>query len=478
MTDTQDKPIDAKTDKTKTDKIWVLALTSIASFMVALDALALTTALSTIRADLNTSIDTLEWTANAYNISFAVLLLTGAALGDRFGRRRMFASGLAVFIAASAGCALAGDIGTLIAARTVQGVGAALIMPLAMALLSATFSREERGRVLGLFSGITGLALIAGPVVGGAIAGGLAWQWIFWINLPIGCVVILLLFRRCPESFGPAAALDMPGLLLVTVTALAIVWALVRGNHIGWASGEVGAALGVGLIFTIAFIGWESRAPAPMVPMRLFRDRTFCSGIGASLLFYAAMYSVVFFLPQFLQTAQSFGPLDAGLRLLPWTATLFVFAPIGGRLVNRLGERLLVAGGSLLQAIGFAWVALIATPDLAFVHLVVPLVIAGAGISLAMPAAQTAVLSAVAPAEIGKASGIFNMARFFGGTFGIALLVAVFTTRGSIGSPQAFNAGFTLAIGASAALSLAGAIVALALPGRRDPALVPAKAGA
>ncbi len=478
MTDTHNKTAETGTDNSRTDKVWVLALTSIASFMVALDALALTTALSTIRADLDTSIDTLEWTFNAYNISFAVLLLTGAALGDRFGRRRMFATGLGLFVAASVGCALAGGIGMLIAARAIQGVGAALIMPLAMALLSATFSREERGRVLGLFSGITGLALIAGPVVGGAIAGGLAWQWIFWINLPIGCAVIVLLFRRCPESLGPAAALDMRGLLLVTATALAIVWALVRGNHAGWASAEVLAALCAGVGLAGAFVVWELRTPAPMVPMRLFRNCAFGAGIGASFLFYAAMYSVVFFLPQFLQTAQAFGPLDAGLRLLPWTATLFVFAPIGGRLVNRLGERRLVAGGSLLQAIGFAWVALIAVPDLAFVHLVAPLVIAGAGVSLAMPAAQTAVLSAVAPAEIGKASGVFNMARFFGGTFGIALLVAVFTTRGSISSPQAFNAGFTPAIAVSAALSLAGAIVALALPGRRDPALVPAKAGA
>lgn len=459
-------------------KSWVLALTSIASFMVALDAMVLTTALSTIRADLQTSIDTLEWTFNAYNISFSVLLLTGAALGDRFGRRRMFATGLGVFVAASVGCALARDIGTLIAARTVQGIGAALVMPLGMALLSATFTREERARVLGLFSGITGLALIVGPVVGGAIAGGLAWQWIFWINLPIGCAVILLLLRHCPESFGPPAALDMPGLTLVMGATLAMVWALVRGNHAGWASTEVTVALIVGLLVAAVFVGWELRTSAPMVPMRLFRHSGFSSAIAASFLFYASMYSVVFFLPQFLQTAQSFGPLDAGLRLLPWTATLFVFAPIGGRLVNRLGERLLVAGGTLLQAIGFAWIALIATPDLGFVHLLAPLVLAGAGISLAMPAAQNAVLSGVAPAEIGKASGIFNMARFLGGTFGVALLVAVFAIRGSLASPQAFSAGFTLAIGASAGLSLAAAMVALGLPGRGTLAIAAAKASA
>ena len=195
----------------KSAKGWVLALTSVASFMVALDALVVTTALSTIRLDLDASIEALEWTVNAYNLSFAVLLLTGAALGDRFGRRRMFVAGLALFVAASAACALAGSVGWLIAARAVQGAGAALVMPLAMALLSAAFAREERAKALGIFSSVTGLALIAGPVVGGAIAQGVAWQWIFWINLPIGLVAIPFALRasakasdRAPRSTSAA----------------------------------------------------------------------------------------------------------------------------------------------------------------------------------------------------------------------------------------------------------------------------------
>jgi EmrB/QacA subfamily drug resistance transporter len=450
----------------KTAKTFVLILTSIASFMVALDALALTTALNTIRADLDTSIDTLEWTVNAYNVSFAVLLLTGAALGDRFGRRRMFAAGLGLFVFASVCCALAGSVGTLIAARAVQGVGAALVMPLAMALLSTAFPPEERGRVLGLFSGITGLALIVGPVVGGAIVSGLAWRWIFWINLPIGAVVILAVLRRCPESFGPVAPLDVGGLGLASAAALAIVWALVRGNHVGWTSTEVLTTLIVGFAIVAAFVGWETRTSAPMVPMRLFSSQAFSSAIAASFLYYAAMYGVLFFLPQFLQSAQAFGPFDAGLRLLPWTATLFVFAPIGGRLVNRVGERLLVTAGALLQAVGFAWISLIASPELAFADLAPPLILAGAGVSLAMPAAQNAVLGSVAPAELGKASGLFNTSRFLGGVFGVALTVAVFAVRGGIASPQAFSGGFSAAIGTSAVLSLLGALIALALPGR------------
>jgi EmrB/QacA subfamily drug resistance transporter len=462
----------------KATKSWVLALTSIASFMVALDALVVTTALSTIRLDLGASIETLEWTVNAYNLSFAVLLLTGAALGDRFGRRRMFAAGLALFVVASAACALAQSAGWLIAARAIQGAGAALVMPLAMALLTAGFPREERGKALGIFSGLTGLALIAGPVVGGAVTEGLAWQWIFWINIPIGLIVIPLMLRRIPESFAPGTALDVRGLVFVTGAALGIVWGLMRGNGAGWASPEVAAALVAGVLLSIAFVTWELRAREPMVPLRFFRSRAFASGIAASFLFYAAMYGVLFFLPQFLQVAQGHDPLGAGLRLLPWTATLFVFAPIGGGLVNRIGERTLVVVGLLLQAIGFAWIGLIAAPDFPYAELVAPLILAGAGVSMAMPAAQNAVLSSVAATEVGKASGAFNMFRFLGGAFGIAILAAAFAGTGSFGSPQAFSAGFARTIDVSAALSLLGAVAGMWLPARREVALAQANAKA
>src|SRR6266542_1589490 len=209
---------------------WVLALTSMASLMVMLDMLVVTTALSTIRLHLGASIEQLEWTVNAYTLSLAVLLMTASALGDRFGRRRLLVAGLGLFTAASAACALAPSVGWLIAARALQGAGAALVVPLAMALLGAAFPREERGRALGIFSGVTGVALIAGPVVGGAIAQGLAWQWIFWINLPIAVVVIPLVARRIDESFGPSSALDIPGIALVTGSALGLAWALMRGN--------------------------------------------------------------------------------------------------------------------------------------------------------------------------------------------------------------------------------------------------------
>jgi EmrB/QacA subfamily drug resistance transporter len=460
----------------KATKVWVLALASVASFMISLDSQVVTLALTTIRRDLGASIEQLEWTVNAYILSFAVLLLTGAAFGDRFGRRRMFVAGVALFVAASVACALAGSAGRLIAARAVQGAGGALVMPLAMALLSAAFPREERAKALGIFSGVTGLALIAGPVVGGAIAGGLAWQWIFWLNLPIGLILIPLAISRIPESFGSDTSLDIPGLALVTGAAFGVVWGLMRGNSAGWATTEVVGALAAGVLLAVAFVAWEWRAREPMVPMRFFRSRAFSAGNASSFFLFGTVYGALFFMAQFLQTGQGHGPLGAGLRMLPWTATLFVVAPIAGALVNRIGERPFIVVGLLLQAVGMAWIGLIAAPDLAYARLVGPLIVAGAGVSMAMPAAQNAVLSSVAATEIGKASGTFNMLRFLGGVFGIAILVAVFSATGGFGSAQAFSAGFAPAIGVCAALSLLGAVAGMWQPALCEVALAPAKA--
>ena len=448
----------------KTTRTWVLALTSVASLMVALDALVVTTALSTIRVDLGASIEQLEWTVNAYNLSFAVLLMTAAAVGDRFGRRRMFAAGLGLFVAASAACALAPDVGWLIAARAVQGVGAAMITPVALALLSANYPAELRGKAMGLFAGITGLAVLAGPVVGGAIAQGAAWEWIFWLNVPIGLAAIPLVLRRIPESYGRRARLDFTGLALVTGAALGIVWALVRGNAAGWGSVEVVGALAAGIVLAIAFVAWELRAPEPMLPMGFFRSRGFAAGNASVFFLIASLFGAAFFLAQFLQNSLGYGPLGTGLRLMPWTATLFIVAPIAGSLVNRVGERPLIVGGLLLQAIGMAWIGLIASPSMDYVDMVPALVLAGTGVSMAIPATQNVVMSAVPATEAGKASGTYNMLRQLGGVFGIALLVAVFTGAGGYASPQAFTSGFAPAIGVTAGLALIGAVAGLGLP--------------
>jgi EmrB/QacA subfamily drug resistance transporter len=468
------------TSKSRT--AWVFVLTSVASLMVALDTLVVSTALSTIRVDLGASIEDLEWTVNAYNLSFAVLLMTAAALGDRFGRRRVFVGGLALFVAASAACAVSGSVGALVAARAVQGAGAALVMPVALALLTEAFPPERRGAAIGAFSAVTGLAVASGPVVGGAIADGLAWEWIFWLNVPIGLVAIPLALSRLKESFGPDTGLDIRGLALVTAGALGVVWGLVRGNAAGWGSLEVVGALAAGLLLAAAFVAWELRAREPMLPMRFFRSRAFSAGNAAIFFLFGSLFTAVFFLAQFLQTALGYGPLDAGLRLLPWTLTLFFCAPVAGALADRLGERPFMVGGLILQAIGMGWIGLIADPGLAYSEMIIPLVVAGCGVSMAIPAVQSSVVGSVGQDAIGKAAGTNSMMRELGGVFGIAISVAVFAGAGGYASAQAFTDGFAAAIGVSAALAVVGALAGTVLPGRRKaieaaPLAVPALEG-
>ena len=450
---------------------WVLILSSIASLMVALDVLVVSTALPTIRQHLGASIDELEWTVNAYGLSFAVLLIPSAALGDRLGRRRLFAVGLGLFVIGSAACALAPTAGLLIAARALQGGAGALVAPLSLSLLSAAYPPERRGWAMGIYSGITGLAVLSGPVIGGAVTQGLAWQWVFWINVPIGLVAIPLVLTRIAESYGPRARLDGPGLLLVAGASLGIVWGLMRGNDAGWGSAEVIAALAGGIVLLVAFIVFERGTTAPMLPPRMFASRAFSAGSAANFLLSCSLFAAVFFMAQFQQTSLGQGPLDAGLRLLPWTGTLFVVAPIAGALVNRIGERPLVVCGLFLQAAGMAWIALIAEPGMAYAQMIAPLVVAGAGISMAIPSSQNAVMNAVAADDLGKASGAYTTMRQLGGVFGLAITVAVFTGAGSYASPAAFSDGFVPAIAVAAAFSLAGGLTALALPGLRSPAL-------
>jgi EmrB/QacA subfamily drug resistance transporter len=443
---------------------WVLVLSSVASLMVALDALVVSTALGAIRSHLHASIDELEWTVNAYGLSFAVLLVPAAALGDRLGRRRLFAAGLGLFVLGSIACALAPNAGLLIASRAVQGSAAALVAPLSLALVSSAFPPERRGWAMGVYGGITGIAVLGGPVIGGAVTQGLAWQWVFWINVPIGLVAIPLVLARIPESYGPRARLDTPGLVLVTGAAMGIVWGLMRGNHAGWGSAEVIGTLVGGLAALVAFVFVERRAAEPMLPPRMFARRGFSAGTASNFLFSASLFSAVFFMAQFQQLSLGQRPLDSGLRLLPWTGALFIVAPIAGALTNRVGERTLVTLGLSMQAAGMAWIAAIASPGMTYWHMIAPLVIAGTGISMAIPSAQNAVMNAVAPDDLGKASGAYMTTRQLGGVFGLAIAAAVFTGAGSYASPVAFAGGFVPALTVSAALSAGGALLATLLP--------------
>ncbi len=446
---------------------WTVILTSVAFFMVALDALVVITALPAIHRDLGASLSTLEWTVNAYTLSYAAGIITAAALGDRFGRRRMFAIGLALFSVASAACALAPTAELLIAFRVIQGIGAAIVMPLSLTILTAAFPPERRGAIIGLWGGIGGLAVAAGPLVGGAITQGLDWHWIFWVNVPIGLVASVLSVFRLAESRGPATSLDLPAVALVSGSAVGLVWGLVRAGDVGWGSAETLVALGLGLLLLVGFVAWERRAPAPMLPLRLFRSRTFAAANASGFLMIAALTAAAFLASQFFQFALGFSPLGTGVRFLPWTGTPILVAPLAGLLSDRIGQRPVMVAGMLLQGVGLGWFALVATTGVGYGSLVLPLVVGGIGISMAIAATPTAVLSAVAPPDMGKASGANSTFQRFGSVFGVALATAVFAANGHLGTPASFTAGLRPAMAVVAGLSFLGAVTALAVRGRR-----------
>jgi EmrB/QacA subfamily drug resistance transporter len=447
---------------------WVLAVAAAASLLVVLDGLVVSTALSTIRLDLHASAAQLEWIVNGYALSFAVLLMTASVLGDRFGRRRVLIIGIGSFVVASMGCALAPSIGWLIACRVLQGAGAALVMPVALALLGATFSADLRPQALGVFAGVSGLAVPLGPLLGGAVVEGISWPWIFWLNIPAGLALIAVAVTRIGESHGPRSAVDVSGLVLVSGAALGIVWGLVRGDPAGWGSPEVIGALSAGVVLTAGFVFRERAASAPMLPMRLFASRPFSAGNAAVFFHWGSAFGAVFFMSQFLQSGLGYGPLAAGLRLMPWGATTVIVPQLAGRLIGRFGERRFVVGGMLLHAASMAWIALVAGPDVSYVQIAVPLVLSGAGVAMSLPAVQSAVLGAVEPQDIGRASGAFSMVRQLGSAFGVAVLVAVFTSAGGYGSAQMFSDGFVAAIATSAGLAVAASLAGSALPGRRS----------
>jgi EmrB/QacA subfamily drug resistance transporter len=453
----------------RTTTIWTFAITSVALFMTTLDNLVVTTALPVIRTDLDASLSGLEWTVNAYTLTFAVLLITGAALGDRFGRRRLFTIGLAIFTLASAAAALAPTIEILIAARALQGLGGAIVTPLTLTILSAAVPKERRGLVLGAWGGISGLAVAIGPLVGGAVVEGISWQWIFWLNVPIGFVLLPLAALRLRESRGPNDALDLPGLGLASAGLFGIVWGLVRANQLGWGSLEVVSALTAGAIVLALFVLWELRAAEPMLPLRFFRNRTFAAANVASLLMFFGMFGSIFLLAQFFQTVQGYSPLQAGLRVLPWTAMPIFVAPLAGALSDRIGGRPLMATGLALQAAGLAWIAFVSTPTVGYGELVTPFVLSGIGMALYFAPVANVVLSAVRPEEEGQASGANNAIRELGGVFGVAVLASVFAHYGGYVSGETFVDGLTPAIYVGAALVAAGALAALGVARTRPP---------
>lgn len=430
---------------------WVLGLTSLGFFMAMMDAMIVTTAATAIRTEFQISVGTLQWALNAYNITIAAVLLVGVALGERWGRRRVYNWGILIFTIGSVLCALATSINWLILARIGEGIGASVMTPMSMAILTNALPTRQRGRALGIWSGIGGLALIVGPSLGGFIVARLTWQWIFWINVPIGVLAVLLSRRYLPESRGESDPINLMDSLLIIVVMAGTVWALsttIDGGQLGW-------SLAIGLL-SIGCAGWfivrQARADFPMVDLRLFRVRTFTGGNLATACLYGSMYGVVFFLPQYLQTSQHATALTAGLELLPWTGTLVIVAPFAGRAVDRFGERWVATLGLLLQGGGYLLIAWFGHQSYAW--LVLPLMLAGVGLSMAGPALQKAVLGAAPRVMIGKASGIYNVFRLLGGALGTTIAVMIFYQV----SGEGFVSGFQAAMLGSAVLSLLGLI--------------------
>jgi EmrB/QacA subfamily drug resistance transporter len=446
-----------------------VALTSAAYFMVVLDALVVITALPRMQHDLHVGLSSLQWTVNAYGIAFAAGIVTAAALGDRFGRRVVFIGGLGLFTIASAACALAPSTAELVAARTVQGLGAAAVLPLSLTILTTAFPAEKRGLIIGVYGGLAGLAVALGPIVGGAITEGLDWHWIFWVNVPIGLAVCLLGMRLLPESRGVPGRLDLGGVALVTAGVSALVWALTRANDVGWSSMEIVAGLCAGGALVAAFLWWEHRAAQPLVPLVLFANREFAIGNLTTFFLHGATFAAAFFITQEFQLARGDSPLGTGLRLLPFFGTPMIVSPLAGAASDRIGRRPIMLAGLGLQAAGYAWVAARSSMGTSWMELVGALLVAGVGISMALPTVPTAVLSAVAPEEMGTASGVNYMAQRFGTVFALAIASAVFSAHGHLGSPVAVSAGFGPALWACVCFAVLAAVSGIAMrPSHRE----------
>ncbi|MDX2392592.1 MULTISPECIES: DHA2 family efflux MFS transporter permease subunit [unclassified Streptomyces] len=449
-----------------TPAIWALVLTGAASFMAALDNLVVTTALPAIRADLGGKLEDLEWTVNAYTLTFAVLLMFGSALGDRFGRRRLFIIGLGIFTASSAAAALSPGIDALIAARAVQGVGAAIMMPLTLTLLTVAVPAARRGMALGIYGAVTGLAVASGPLIGGTLTEHISWQWIFWLNVPIGLALIPLARLRLAESTAPNARLDVPGTLLISAGLFGIVYALVNANADGWTSAPVLTGLIAGTALIGAFIRHGMRAADPVLPMRLFRDRGFLGINVAGLLMFLGMFGSIFLLSQFLQGVVGYSPTEAGLRMLPWTGMPMIVAPLAGILSDRIGGRPVVAAGLAFQAIGLGWFAVVLSTDVSYAAQLPALILSGIGMALYFAPAANVLMSTVRPADQGKASGTNNALREVGGALGVAVLASVFSAQGGYETPQAFTDGTVPALWIGAVAVALAAGFALLVPRR------------
>ncbi|QYF74090.1 MFS transporter [Cryobacterium sp. PAMC25264] len=466
-------PDSSRTTRRRRVPVWLAVLAaSLPMFMATLDNLVVTSALPVINADLSATIEELQWVVNAYSLSFATFMLMAVAIGDRFGRRTVFLAGIAVFTAASALCAVSVEPWLLITARALQGVGAAALMPLSLTLLVGSVADRFRPAAIGIWGGIAGLGVALGPLIGGAVVEGWNWQSIFWLNVPLGLLSVPLVLAALPNTFGARLRADIVGLVLAGTGVFGIVYGIVRGNEAGWSSTEVLTALIGGSALLLAFVWWEERASAPLLPLRLFGDRSFAVANLVGITFSFGIFGSIFVLIQFLQIVQGHSPLEAGVMTMPWTLAPMVVAPLTGLLSPRTGTRLPIVLGLAFLAAAMFWLASTMSTDVAYGELVGPFILAGLGMGLVFAPSSTAVLANMAPHDQAKASGTNSTFREIGVALGVAVLTAVFTGNGGELTPNGYVDAAIPAVMVGAGVLAVAAVIALALPsGRRAPAL-------
>ena len=450
-----------------------LAAVAFGLFMIMLDNTVVNVALPSMQASLDLKISELEWIVTGYALAFGAFMLTGGKLADLFGRRRIFVTGLVIFTLASLACGLARSAGMLIGTRVVQGLGAALMNPSTLSIITVAFPPRERGRAIGIWVGVSALALAIGPLVGGFIAEHIDWSWIFFINVPIGAIAIVVAYAYIDESRDTSGEqhADVPGLLTSGIGLFALTYGLIEANAHGWGSPRIVASLVVAVVMLATFVALERHQRLPMLDLSLFRDRIFAGANTVMLLSALAMFGVFFYVSLYMQQVLGFTPVQAGLMFLPMTALIIVVAPRAGHLADRIGSRLLAAGGQLLVALSLLLFSRL-TADASFWDLLPPMVVSGAGMAMTMTPATAAAMAAVSHDKAGVGSAVLNSARQVGGSIGIALMGAVVAARlaAALGAgatqPVAFVEGIQGGFLAAAGIALVSAAVAFSTLGK------------
>jgi EmrB/QacA subfamily drug resistance transporter len=454
-------------------KWWTLAAVAFGLFMIMLDNTIVNVALPSIERSLHMSISSLEWIVTAYALTFAALLITGGKLGDLYGRRKMFIAGLAVFTLASLACGLAPSAGFLIGARAVQGVGAALMNPATLSIITATFPPKERGQAIGIWAGVSALALAIGPLVGGLIVDNINWHWIFYVNVPVGVAGILVSRWVIAESRDTSheQSIDLPGLLTSGSALLALSYALIEGNQHGWGSPEIiGLFVGAAVLLTV-FIWLELRQRLPMLDLALFRIGSFAGANIVAMLVSLGMFGVFFFISLYVQNVLGYSPTKAGAIFLPMTILIILVAPIAGKLSDRIGSRWLMGAGMSILGVSLLLYQRIGVHT-GFWSLLPQLVLGGFGMALTMSPMTSAAMESVPVDKAGVGSGVLNSFRQVGGSLGIALMGAILLTyqhptKSKLVAAQQFVNGLHAALLVSAGIAFAASVVAIALVRKR-----------